>query len=83
MTEKAPTPLEITATNTEASSSPATPAAKKARMTSPDTAANEQPRNIVGAVPAEATTHPELPDEDADLEAGDDYADSAISTDSS
>ena len=83
MTEKLTTPLEIFVTNTEASSSPLTPIAKKVRMTSPDTTAKEQPQNIVGVLPAETTTHSELPDEDTDLEADDGDADSAIGTDSS
>lgn len=83
MAEKATTPLKIAAKDTEAMSSRLTPTAKKARMTSPDTAAREQPQNSVGSVPTEATTHAELLEEDAELEADDGYADSAIGTDSS
>lgn len=52
-------------------------------MTSPDTTAKEQPQTTVGAVSAETTTHSELFDENTDLETDDDYADSAIGTDSS
>ena len=89
MTEKATTPPPTTDT-AAISSSPATPPAKRTRMTSPETTANnelgqatasEQTQNTAAAVPA-GNSH-ELPDAEDDLEADDGYSDSAFGSDSS
>lgn len=90
MIEKATTPPPTTVTAT-GSSSPATPAAKRTRMTSPETTAKnelgqatatEQPENTAAPVLAGADNH-ELPDEEDDLEADDGYSDSGFGTDTS
>lgn len=89
MTEKATTPPQVAARSTDASTSPA---AKRARMTSPDTTAKEslpsatetreQEQGGESAVPIEAEQHG-LPEEYGDLEADDGYSDSGFGTDSS